>query len=376
MLLDFIIWQFSPEIFSLGPFSIFGLTLGPLTVRWYGVLFMLGFAIGYQILSKIYKQEGRNEKDVDTILMYVLVATIIGARLGHCLFYEPEYFLSHPIQILFIWQGGLASHGATIGILLAVYLYSRKHPNQSFLYLLDRIVITIALGGCFIRLGNLANSEIVGRPSDTPTAFVFVRPAEDAIKEYYQGIVKDVSITQNHKDTIVEGLTYAGIDLHLNLDTNKLLKTAPNTQFFLQNNVRYVLEGYSDAAENIIFTRGKPFKTTIAEGKRGTVDATIQVYGIPRLPAQLYESISSFLLFILLFYIYNSKKGKVPEGRIFGLFVVILFSLRFIYEFFKEAQVEFENSMALNMGQLLSIPLVIAGLFVLMRSFRKKGEIS
>ena len=366
MLLNFIIWDASPELFSLGP----------LVIRWYGLLFALGFLIGQQILVRIYKQEGRSEKDVDTLTVYMVISTVIGARLGHCLFYEPGYYLKHPIEILKIWEGGLASHGATIGILIAIYLYSRKQTNQSYLYVLDRMVITIALAGCLIRLGNLMNSEILGRPTNLPTAFIFVEHAEDVIKQSYEDIVEDVKVTQNHKDSVSNGITYAGLDFHLKINTRNVQKVAYTPDFFLQNSLRNTLKGYSDVSENIVVPDGRFKTTTSSPGSADITTAVVQLYGIPRHPAQLYEAISSFLLFLLLLYIYNKKKAATPEGRIFGLFVVILFTLRFIYEFAKEPQVEFESTMALNMGQLLSIPLIIAGLFVLIRSYRKKGEIS
>src|SRR5690606_22073016 len=118
-------------------------------VRWYGLFFALGFLIGQQILIRIYKGEGRAEKDVETLTIYMVIATVVGARLGHVLFYQPDYYLENPLEILQIWQGGLASHGATIGILVAIYLYSKKATNQSYFYVLDRLVIVIALAGCF-----------------------------------------------------------------------------------------------------------------------------------------------------------------------------------------------------------------------------------
>ncbi len=161
--LQYITWDVSPEILDTEYFSI----------RWYGLLFALGFLIGQQILIHIFRKEGKPESDVETLTVYMVLSTIIGARLGHCLFYEPDYYLSNPIEILKIWKGGLASHGATIGILFALWLYARKKKDQSYLWVVDRIVITVALAGCCIRLGNLMNSEIIGLPSDVPWAFVF-----------------------------------------------------------------------------------------------------------------------------------------------------------------------------------------------------------
>lgn len=165
MILDAIRWNVSPEILTLGPFHL----------RWYGVLFATGFLIGFYIMQHIYRREQRPEKDLDTLLGYILIGTIVGARLGHCFFYEPEYYLAHPIEIIKIWEGGLASHGGTIGVFLALFLYSRKRPNQSFLWLADRLAIPTALTASLIRLGNLFNSEIYGKITDVPWAFIFER---------------------------------------------------------------------------------------------------------------------------------------------------------------------------------------------------------
>lgn len=263
MLPAFIDWNADPELFSIGPF----------TVRWYGLLFALGFFVGQFIMAHIYKLEGKPESDLEKLMIYMIVSTVVGARLGHCLFYQPDYYLSNPIEILKVWEGGLASHGATVGILLGLWLYTRKRPDQPYMWLLDRIVIVVALGGGFIRLGNLMNSEIIGSPTDLPWAFIF------------------------HK-----------------------------------------------------------------------------VDEVPRHPAQLYEAVSCFILFGVLYRSYLVTKEKTPRGRLFGLFVWVLFSLRILYEFFKENQVPFEDGLPLNMGQLLSIPLVLIGLRIYLRSFRTKAE--
>ncbi|EJF08496.1 MULTISPECIES: prolipoprotein diacylglyceryl transferase [Pontibacter] len=260
-ILNYITWDVSPSIFSIGSFE----------VRWYGLLFALAFVFGQRILTKIYVAEGRTEGDVDVITLYMIIGTVVGARLGHTLFYQPEYYLSNPIEILKIWEGGLASHGATIGILLALWLFSRKH-NFDYMWVLDRIVIVVALGGALIRLGNLMNSEIFGRPTDLPWGFIFVRQSE-----------------------------------------------------------------YSH---------------------------------VPRHPTQLYESFSVFLLFVLLYWLWKKYKEALPKGLLFGIFVTALFTFRFLVEFLKEVQVEKEATMVLNIGQQLSIPLIIIGLFILFRVWR------
>lgn len=164
MLLNFITWNVNPEIVHLGTLS----------VRWYGLLFALGFFLGYLIMAKFFRKENVPIKELDRLTTYMVIGTIIGARFGHCLFYEPAYYLNHPLEILKIWEGGLASHGAALGIMLAIYLFSRK-STRSFLWTIDRIVVVVALSGVLIRLGNLMNSEIFGKPSELAWAFVFIR---------------------------------------------------------------------------------------------------------------------------------------------------------------------------------------------------------
>lgn len=351
-LFSFVIWNVSPEIFHIGGLSI----------RWYGLLFAMGFLIGQQILIKIYTSEGRSEKDVETLTIYMVIATVVGARLGHVLFYQPDYYLKHPLEIIMIWKGGLASHGAAIGILIAIYIYSKKAVNQSYLYVLDRMVITIALAGALIRLGNLMNSEIIGLPSNAPTAFVFDHESQDALAEVYSSSLRNVEIKSTGKDTIENNFEYAGLDIVLyflpNANKKEILASVINnirTNSFYSLNIRVPF--YSQPR---------------IEGDM----AIIPALGVPRHPSQLYESISYLIIFFILLGVYRHFKGNVPEGRIFSLFIILVFGMRFLIEFIKEPQVEFEKNMTLNMGQLLSIPLVLAGLFILMRSFRKKNTIS
>ena len=254
-------WDVNPEIFSLDiGFDI-------LHVRWYGVLFALSFLIGYQIFEWMYKRENKRREELADLLWYMMLGTVIGARLGHCLFYNPGYYLSHPLEILYVWHGGLASHGAAIGILISLYLYTKKVKTTSYLWLLDRMVITVALAGFFIRMGNLFNSEIVGMPSDMPWAFLFVNSS---------------------------------------------------------------------------------------------------VYGdVPRHPAQLYEAIGYLIIFIIIFFLYKNKYKKLKDGFIFGIFLTLVFSYRFFIEYFKVPQIEFNADLPLRMGQMLSIPLVIYGIYLM-----------
>lgn len=149
--------------------------IGPIAPRWYGFLFMGSFIVGFILMRRMYLAADRTMEELDKLLLYVLIATIIGARLGHVIFYDLGYYLRNPSQIIAIWQGGLASHGAAIGIILAMYLYVKKVPKMSFLWLADRVVIVVAIAGAFIRTGNFINSEIIGRPTDLPWAIVFQR---------------------------------------------------------------------------------------------------------------------------------------------------------------------------------------------------------
>lgn len=264
----YIIWNASPELFTIPEIGGFG----PFIVRWYGLLFAAGFLIGQQIMIHIFKKEGKPLEDIDTLTLYMVISTVLGARLGHFLFYEPEVLFSRPLEVILPPYAGLASHGAAIGILTGLWLYSRSHKatGQTFLWVTDRIVITVALGAAFIRFGNLMNHEIVGKPTDVPWGFIFMRNTE-----------------------------------------------------YLQ---------------------------------------------IPRHPAQLYESISSLILFFILLGIWNRYKSRLPEGTLLGIFLIWIFTLRFFYEFLKENQVAFEDNLALNMGQVLSIPAVLLGFYFLWRA--------
>ena len=178
MLLNYITWNVDPVLFKLGA----------LQVRWYGLLWAVGFLIGYFIMKRIYRREKMPDESMDKLLIYMLVSTVIGARLGHCLFYEPAEYLAHPIDILKVWEGGLASHGGAIGILIGLWLYVRnynKSPKKkdekqriTYIWILDRIVVAVCLVGALIRLGNVFNHEIYGTPTSLPWGFVFLRGAE------------------------------------------------------------------------------------------------------------------------------------------------------------------------------------------------------
>ncbi len=182
-LLSYIHWNVDPEIFSIGPFSI----------RWYGLLFASGFLIGYYIVERMFKYEKENLKWLDSLFVYLIVATVIGARLGHVFFYGWDYYSQHPGEIFMVWHGGLASHGGAMGILVAMFLYSLFVTKRSMLWTLDRVVVPTALVAAMIRTGNLMNSEIYGIQTDLPWGFIFERNGE---------------IVPKHPTQIYEALAY------------------------------------------------------------------------------------------------------------------------------------------------------------------------
>ncbi len=255
-------WDASPEIFRIGS----------LAIRWYGLFWALSFYIGYEIIIRIFKKENIPLKQAESLLIYMAIGSIVGARLGHCFFYDFEYYSKNLVEVLYIWQGGLASHGGAIGILIMLYYYQKKVSNKSFAWLLDRLVIPVALAAFFIRMGNLMNSEIYGIETSLPWGFIF---------------------------------------------------------------------------EN-----------------RGEV--------VPKHPTQIYEGLAYLVLFLTLGIMYIGKRASLPEGFMTGYFALFMFIARFLVEFIKEPQSAFEEDMLLNMGQILSIPAIIAGIGFMVYALKKK----
>ncbi len=360
-MLNFIIWNVSPEIFSLGSWEL----------RWYSILFALAFILGGQLLTWIYKQEGRDEKHVETLTLYMVPSTVLGARLGHCLFYDPSYYLAHPLEILKVWEGGLASHGATIGILFAIYLYSRVHKDQSYLYVLDRLVITIALAACLIRVGNLMNSEIYGKITNNDSGFLFVHGVQQSLQDRFGDNFTDIKVQYQKKDTLL-GDRKLGL-LSLSMKSQSMGVPFHKLKDFVEDRVQRALRNTdnTDVSENIVLLENN-FKYKVTRNEDGTGLITVQFYGFARYPTQIFEAFFGIALFVLLFSIYLKYKSQTPEGRLFGLFVLLLFSFRLAIEFLKAPQVDFENGMPLNMGQLLSIPLILVGLWVVWKSYQSK----
>lgn len=260
----FIQWDVDPEIVNL---------FGMISIRYYSLLFVSGLMLSYRIVQGMYKKEGLPSEHLWHLATYIFIGTVAGARLGHCLFYEPGYYLSHPLEMLlpiqwidgslrFTGYHGLASHGGATGVCLAIMAYARKYKEKIWA-VLDKIAVVAPLAGVFIRLGNLMNSEIIGHPTTVPWAFVFQR-----------------------------------------------------------------------------------------------VDV------LPRHPAQLYEAIAYLIIFAIVYGLYRRKNTKA-DGFLFGLMLVLLFTARFLIEFMKEHQVSFEEGLPFDMGQMLSLPFILCGIFLM-----------
>ncbi|WP_028298129.1 prolipoprotein diacylglyceryl transferase [Olivibacter sitiensis] len=263
----FIHWGVSPEIFSLGSLS----------VRYYSLLFAGGIIICFLIMKQVFERQKYPLELLDKLTLYVVLGTVIGARLGHCLFYEPQYYLEHPLEIILPFKGfpgtdnfkltgfqGLASHGAAVGIVIGTYLFCRKYKFK-FLHVFDLLSLVIPVAAASIRLGNLFNSEILGKPTELPWAFVFTR-----------------------------------------------------------------------------------------------------IDKVPRHPAQLYECLCYLAIFLFINWRLRPQLGKYPNGFIFGFMLLTMFTTRFLLEFVKEDQEAFEQGMLLNMGQLLSIPFMALGAYLVL----------
>ncbi|MGN0199501.1 MAG: prolipoprotein diacylglyceryl transferase [Candidatus Cryptobacteroides sp.] len=261
-------WNVDPELFRIGSFA----------VRWYGLLFVSGFVLGYWMFTKFFERENVDKGILDPLLYTLLLGTLVGARLGHCIFYQPDYYFGSWdgfLEIFQVWKGGLASHGGTIVLFFCMMWFARKYGpknNFDFVWILDHLCIAVAFAATFIRLGNLFNSEIYGDVTSLPWGFVFER--------------------------------------------------------------------------------------------RGEVE--------PKHPTQLYEALSYFLLGLFLLWLYVKKLDKVYRGTFIGIFFIVCFGMRFIIEFIKEPQVEFEETMLLDMGQILSIPFIILGIGFLVYAWKKK----
>ena len=360
MVTSFVVWSIDPELVDFGAVQI----------RWYGLLFALGFLIGYYIVAHVYKTEGHPEEQLDSLLIYMVVAIVVGARLGHCLFYQPDFYLSNPLEILKVWKGGLASHGAGIGTIIALYLFARKHSNMTFFWLADRIILTIALGAGFIRAGNLFNSEIYGVKTNAPYGFVYARSAVDVLQASYGNFLEDLEVAGTGKDTTVQKQDYTQVRFSLTFAHNINERQA---QIVAEQRFYALLSSYEEPSINFKqFGNQTSYDLKQVNGKW---HLDVYLWGVPRHPTQIYESGSAFILFFILIFLWNRYKAYTPPGLMAGLFLVYVFGLRVFWETLKLNQVDFEEGMALNMGQWLSFPMIAFGLFMVYYALTHRDQI-
>lgn len=310
-----IVWNPNETLFNIGPIQI----------KYYNLLWIIAFAIGWYLMKKIFVNEKKSVEQLDSLFVYTVLGTMLGARLGHVFFYDWPYYKNHLLEILlpiresdtgsllfglingyeFTGFTGLASHGATLGIIIATYLYTRKHQGFSMLWIFDRLTIPVAIGAFCVRLGNFFNSEINGKTVDESFVFAtkFIRDSDDLHPSKALGITKERT-----------------------------------------------LQAAYDAIEN-----NPQFSQYLAE--------------IPyRHPAQLYEGVCYIFVFILLYNLYWKTDKKNKPGFLFGLFLILLWTVRFFVEFVKKSQGGFEESLGLlSTGQWLSIPFILLGLYFMFR---------
>ena len=355
-LFSFIVWDLSPTVFE-----------GFDRLRWYSLLFALGFIISQQIMVYFFKKEGKDPALVDKLTIYMVLATIIGARLGHVLFYEPAKYLSNPIDILKIWEGGLASHGAAISILIALWIYSKRNEGQRYLWVVDRIVIVTAMTGALIRMGNLMNSEIGGKDSNSDTGIVFARDAEEILSSLRVPIESIEAYKPLDREGEVKGTGIVPVNIDLVIAKGNYTKESLET--VLSQDIKYALTQFNSSKEFLAEPLNSPLQLEIKEQASNYL-VTVKTLGRVKYPTQLYEAGSYFLIFLLLLSLWIRYKSQLPDGLLLGLFLILVFGMRFVWEFFKEVQVDFEQSMQWNMGQLLSIPLVTLGVFLVIRALK------
>ena len=362
-ILNYLIWSPDPDIFTI-PLSYIGLEDRP--VRWYGLLFAGGFILSQQVLFRIFKTEGRPEKDVEKLTVYMVVATILGARLGHCLFYNPSYYLSNPIEIIKIWEGGLASHGGAIGILVALWLFARKYNQYKLTWILDRMVIVVALTGAMIRTGNFFNSEMEGVETHSNIGVIYAGFTESVLT--YDDRVESVDFVRGSADE----MTQAGrVPITAVMKYKKDTPLTVDEKAFIEDNLRSALQRYSEVNQHIDFGDGPLAYKHYTDNGQDVVE--IYGTGIVRHAAQLYEAGYCIILMLLLYWLWKEKRFVLPAGFSFGLFMFLLWTLRFFDEFFKMNQEAFEDDLALNMGQWLSIPLALFGLAIMIYTLKGNG---
>ena len=343
------LWNPNPVAFVLGDFI----------VGWYGILFALGFLLAQRLVIYMYGKEGKPGKDLDALLIYLIIGTVVGARLGHCLFYDPQFYLRNPIAVLKIWEGGLASHGATAGLLAACFIFSRRKRDQPFLWLVDRIAIVAALVSALVRVGNFINAEIIGTPTGAPFGVVFLTPIQDVIKS---SGVPAIAMEARHVDppeTLPPGIVPVHIEV---LFPPQAVQTA-QSRLLLYNTMHSALKTNPLAQAHVIDVGpADPPRELAGDAESVTLFALT----VARHPVQLYEAAVCLALTVYLFLLWRRQGSRLPHGALLGKLCIILFSSRFLLEFFKESVTPIEAGWPITIGQMLSIPFVALGVWLVL----------
>lgn len=355
------LWDFDPPMIT-----------SPFEIRWYGVMFAAGFAISYFLMLKVVKKEGIDSRWLDRLLLFIMVGTVVGARLGHVFFYDWDSYKDDLIKIFFLREGGLASHGGAIGVALAIWLFNRrnkakKRDQRSWLWTIDRVAVFVALTGVFIRTGNLTNHEIVGHPTNSTFGVVFSHPLTEQLEQRVGGIsnVSFEAIEQTRFDSTM-GVNLQGYTLNANFHPG--IDPLNAEEIAMSTIPRYV-QGHFMNSDSPRFRRFMDDDPPVLAPDNQS--ASVPVWGIPRHPAQVYEALSYLVIFLILYWLFLKKAWGQRPGLLLGAFLVLIFSARFGIEFLKIKQSAFAAEMSLNMGHLLSIPAVMIGIFLMVRAFRR-----
>ena len=370
MCIYYIVWNPNP---------IF-LEIGTLSILWYSFLFASGFILSRFVIFSIYRAESRVRNNLDYLLLYIIVGTVIGARIGHVVFYEPFKYFNNPIGILKIWEGGLSSHGCALGILVAIWFYVykleffgkkiqiKKHKRQghSWLQIVDRIAIVVALGSIFIRIGNFMNSEMIGKPTKSNFGVIFVGTKIQQVKDRIPAIH---SISIINEDQYIEDNDPT---LTLKIKLKEHIVNRAIAESIFKKNIKPLLLK-NQKLPNLIAPSNAPIE--IQKSKQGYL-GYFKMKAIIRHPSQLYEAGICIITFLLLITIWNIRKEHTPSGLIWGIFLLVIFGSRIPQELIKENNVVFGNGFLLNQGQYLSFPFVLLGFFLIARIVIKKHEIN
>lgn len=369
-----IIWNYGPEIFTIGSFQI----------RWYSLILASVFIIGGRFMIYAFKKAGKEQEKVGTLTTYAMVGAILGARIFHVVFYEWSYYSSHILEIFLPFKfeptlkfqgfSGLASHGVIIGLFISLVFglkkINKKGTKTTILWLGDHVVIIAALCSCLVRLGNFMNSEIYGNTTNNNLiSAVFVREAVTTIKNS-GSFVEKVSVSSLSSDDEKSNDCFNRIVF--NIKFKKGMVDEEYLRYFLEKKVKYIFtSSKSSIYDNIYEPEDTSLEYSIRNDK-GVYTASVYTTGIKRYPTQLYEAFTYAMLFVFLFTIWYFRRAKLREGVLFGLFLIIAMTLRIFHEMLKDGEVIFDTKYGvINSAQVLSIPIIVIGIIVYFWTYRR-----